>query len=68
MIKLDKKFTVEQAKRIEPSLEDLTDEEIKQIIVDIFELAELALECYKQDKKQSPKIPSGLLLKEQKIS
>lgn len=53
-------FTIAQARKIDPLLKDVPDEELEAAIADIFGMVELAMECGNEEK-QSSKIPSGLL-------
>ena len=55
-------FTPAQVRKINPLLEDASDEEITAITTEIFELAQLALECWNEER--SSKILNGLLPKE----
>ncbi len=52
-------ISVQQARKIDPELKDLTDEEIQAVIKDLYDLGSLALECWVATK--SSKFPKGLL-------
>ena len=40
-------ITVEQARKIDPTLRDLADEELEKLIVDLYQIGRLALESFR---------------------
>lgn len=51
-------LSLEQCRKIEPSLSELTDDEQKKIVDELYSFAGLALDSYM--KKAVPKIPVGI--------
>lgn len=54
-------LTIEQCRKIQPELRDLTDEEVLEVINDMYGIGELAFEKWQQDRV--PKISNGILQK-----
>ena len=46
-------ITIEQARQIDPSLNDLSDEELDKVILELYELGNLALEAFFYQKAEA---------------
>jgi hypothetical protein len=55
-------LTLEDCRKIDPSLRDLTDEQLRQIRASLYDLGQLAFQSW-VSKKYGSKIPVGLLPK-----
>ena len=55
-------ITIEQARKIDPSLDDLTDEQLRGVLAELYELGQLAFETWLKEKRGS-KFPTGVLPK-----